>query len=296
MDWNKQIKKYESDKDNIEIPLVSQEEVLAPPIGSHLFVGRSGTGKSNLLANILLNPNLFGGYFDSTILISPTCENDSIQQQLKVNTQLCFSNLRAAPVIIDKLLNAQKKAIKEKGSDKAPKVCLVLDDVMSCADLMKSPQFLSLFTLGRHANLGIFCCIQTLKSRNAGFPRAALLNCSELFCFASSAAEIAVLADDFTPPLCDKHLFEKWIFESTKVPFTFIHLNNRSSSFENRYRAGLDNILQLDTIRRKENGGTALSTPSLGVDEKGTAKMDAAAAATQRPGDDKSRLIRKDVT
>jgi hypothetical protein len=221
----------------------------------------------------------FGGYFDTVVLISPTAENDSIQQQLNVNPSLCFSNLRAAPVIIDKLLASQKKEIKLKGSDKAPKIALILDDCMSSQDLMRSSQFLSLFTLGRHANLGIFCAIQSMRSKQNGFPRSALLNCSEIFFFAGSQMEIQVISDNFCPPLADPRLFEKWIFDCTRKPYSFIHLNNKSSSFDNRYRCGLGDILNLDSLRKKDAGRTLLP-PNASREHEGETQKNATTRET----------------
>ena len=265
-DYNKLLKKFHSDKDLIKQPPIAENGVLAPPLSSSIFIGKSGSGKSNLLANLLMNPAFYGGWFDTIVLISPTAENDSIQQQLKVDPDLTFSDLSKAPQVIEKIIASQRKRIREMGSHNAPKIALVLDDIMSGdGSLMRSPQFLSLFTLGRHFNLGVFCCIQACRSKNNGFPKAGLLNAGQLFCFAAGQNEIKVLSENFCPPMTESKRFEKWIYDSTREKYSFIHINNKSQTYDDRYRARLGEYLNLDTIRIKEKD--AKSTKPSSADE-----------------------------
>jgi len=262
-DFNRFLKKFESDKDLIKQPKISESGVLAPPLSSHIFIGKSGSGKSNLLTNILMNPIFYGGWFDTTVLLSPTAENDSIQQQLKVDKDLVFADLRQGPQVIEKIIASQKKRIREQGSHRAPKIALVLDDIMSGdGSFMRSPQFLSLFTLGRHFNLGVFCCIQACRSKNNGFPKAALLNAGQLFAFAAGQNEIKVLSDNFCPPMVDSKRFERWIYDATREKYSFIHINNKSQTYDDRYRSKLGVTLNLDSLRNKERSDEK-STPTL---------------------------------
>ena len=264
-DYNRLLKKYESDKDKIVQPKIVSEQILAPPLSSHIFIGKSGSGKSNLLTNVIMNPAFYGGWFDAVVLISPTAQNDSIQQQLRVPPELSFSDLKQAPTVIDRVFASQKRQIKEMGgSHRAPKIAMILDDVMSDAAFMRSSQFLSLFTQSRHYNVAPFVCIQACRSKTSGFPKSALLNAGQLFCFCGSASEIKVLSEVFCPPLIKSEQFEKWIYDSTKEPYTFIHINNKSTSFENRFRSGLGRILSLDTLRNKENEKPSATLPTYG--------------------------------
>ena len=135
------------------------------PLTSHLIVGRSGSGKSNLLVNLLKNKHFYGDWYDSVILISPTADTDDIQKQLGVKEDLTFSDLKEAPAIIHKIFELQREKVKQLGADKAPKLCIIMDDVMSSPDFVKSPAFLSCFIKARHYNCGIFCCVQALRAK-----------------------------------------------------------------------------------------------------------------------------------
>ena len=54
-----EIKKYNSDKDNIILPPITKSQTLATPLCSHVFIGRSGSGKTNLLLNILKDTRFY---------------------------------------------------------------------------------------------------------------------------------------------------------------------------------------------------------------------------------------------
>jgi hypothetical protein len=183
------------------------------------------------------------------MLISPTAAEDSLQKELGVSPELTFTDLKQAPQVIDHLFKIQKRKIAEQGSVKAPKIAIILDDCMADNALMKSGQFMQLFTRGRHANLGVFVCLQALKSRNSGLPRPCLLNAGAIYAFGSSAEEISTLAECFCPPGCKVTAFAEYIFNATREKHTFLHINNRVPA-DKRYRKNIaDEYLNLDSLR-----------------------------------------------
>ena len=49
-----------------------------------LLVGRPGSGKTNVLMNLLLNKQFWFGFYDKVYLCGPTIENDKLYKNIKV--------------------------------------------------------------------------------------------------------------------------------------------------------------------------------------------------------------------
>ena len=72
MNQEYKIEPVKTSKDAIKHPKLSEESVIPKLCSSTILVGKSGSGKSVLLHNLMTRKEFFAGCFDKTFLISPT--------------------------------------------------------------------------------------------------------------------------------------------------------------------------------------------------------------------------------
>lgn len=90
--------------------------------------------------------------------------------------------------------------VKEHGSDKAPQVCIIFDDVIADSDLMKQAIFIKCFIASRHYNATTFLCAQHFTR----IPKICRLQASAMYFFACSLTEAIVIAEQLAPPMMPK--------------------------------------------------------------------------------------------
>ena len=238
-----EIKPIATRKDKIKNPPASECHAI-PRLGSSvLMVGSSGSGKSTLLVSLLTEKRFFKGAFDETIIVSPTCFSDDIQQALNVDPDNCIDDISQAPGIIGDLMKEQRQLIEEKGAHKAPQICLIYDDIIGDRDLLKSPEFVKSFIASRHCNITTFLCSQSWTS----IPRRNRLQASNIFFFRGSASESDKMVEEYSPPGFSKKRMLKLIDFATKEKYSFLHINLKVPHAE-RYRRGIGEIIDLDSV------------------------------------------------
>ena len=72
MNQDYEIRPVQTSKDSIRHPKLSEEGVIPKLCCSTILVGKSGSGKSVLLHNLMTRKEFFAGHFDKIFLISPT--------------------------------------------------------------------------------------------------------------------------------------------------------------------------------------------------------------------------------
>ena len=72
MNQDYKIEPVKTSKDSIKHPKLSEEGVIPKLCCSTILVGKSGSGKSVLLHNLMTRKEFFHGHFDKVFLISPT--------------------------------------------------------------------------------------------------------------------------------------------------------------------------------------------------------------------------------
>ena len=146
------ISKIDTDKSEIPLRACMKEGVLPRFPFSILISGHSGSGKSNLLMNMLSREELYGNYHHYTLIISPTAGDlDDSYKILKLPKENFIKTFDRE--FFEELLEARKKLIKDKGIGWVAKNCrvlIVLDDCIAENRFLNSPEALKLFTLLRH--------------------------------------------------------------------------------------------------------------------------------------------------
>lgn len=227
-------------KDKIKQPDLSKLDVIPRINSSVLFVGASGSGKTTVLANLMTRKDMFKGAFERVFLISPTARSDDIQKYLDVPDEDICDDLLEAPDLLQEIMDSQRGEIIEKGAHKAPKYCIIFDDVIADRDLMKCDQFTKCFIACRHYNLTTLICAQSYK----GIPRKCRLQANNIIYFRGSQSENETIIEDRCPPGMHKKTGLAMIEFATKESYSFLHINMRCD-FESRYRRNLDEIIQI---------------------------------------------------
>ena len=244
-------------KDEIKHPPLAEEGVIPELNTSTILVGKSGSGKSVLLHNLLMRKEFFNKYqyFDKIFLVSPSAECDDIQRGLNLPPSCVFTDLTEGELALEKIEAYQSGQIKKLGSGKAQKFCIVYDDCIGHTKFMNSPVFISSFIKCRHYNFTVFLCSQHFRK----VPKICRMQASYLCFFAISNNEAEMLAEEFSPPSMKKDAFLSMVNDTLKEPYSFLIINMRSP-WETRFRKGLAEPINLDAYRGKSVSHT-LSQP-----------------------------------
>lgn len=179
--------------------------------------GARGVGKSNMMLNMLINPNLLKGRFQEIYLISPTAQLDDkfrvlrttnvmarskivIKKEKKLsmfqrpagyysteekhsNTKMRDENFITSPTVefLQNMIENQKLDIAKYGKEKTNEILLVFDDCI-CNKIFKNAVFTGMIFNSRHFKIS---CIITSQTYHA-VPKSIRLNCSICILFFTS--------------------------------------------------------------------------------------------------------------
>ena len=209
--------------------------------------GRSGSGKTNLLLNMLTRKDMLKDYYHYILVFSPTAgKYDDTYKALNIPEENFIEDFDSKT--LERLIESRKKLIEEKGIkwvSKNSRVCLIFDDVIANRDFLQGAIALKLFSLLRHYLCSIYIMIQSYTK----LPRALRLNCNATYIFPASQSEVEVLKDELCPAGLNKKEFEKVIEYATKDPYNFLAINNHAKQGE-RIRKNLDEIINLDEYKK----------------------------------------------
>lgn len=232
----------ETAKSKIPLRASMKQGVIAKFPSSTMISGRSGSGKTNLLCNLLTNKDLLGNYFHGIIVYSPTAgEYDDTYRALNIPKSNFIKEFGQKE--LEELIESRKALITKKGIKWVAEKCriaIILDDVIANRGFLESQVALKLFCLLRHYLCSIFVLVQSYTK----LPRALRLNCNSVYVFPASQSEIEILIQEITPNGCKKRDFEKVINYCTSEPYNFLSVNNHAKSGE-QIRKNLTEVIDL---------------------------------------------------
>lgn len=242
------IEKMETEKSKIPLRACMKNGTLPRFPFSIMFSGRSGSGKSNLLMNLLTKKCMYAGYFHYTIVYSPTANKyDDMYAVLKLPKENFVEKFGKEE--LESLIESRKKLITKKGIkwvSKNSRVLIILDDIIANRAFLESQTALTLFALLRHYLVSVVVLMQSYTK----LPRALRLNCNGLFVFPASQSEVEVLKDEICPAGIKKKEFEKVIEHATGEDYSFLYINNHAKKGE-RVRKNLTEIIDLEKFKNK---------------------------------------------
>lgn len=219
----------------IKQPKASEKGILPEHPFRMYIVGASGSGKSNLVLNLLSLKKFYSGYFDNIVVISPTALSvDTSYQVLNLSSDNFF---KPSVDVLESLRDLQEKRIEEaKGNkNKVKKMLIIFDDIVSHKSFCNSPIFLQFAVMSRHWNVSIMVLSQAYHR----IPKSVRLQMSSLIFFKGSNKELDVLTEDFNAPGLSSKQFKNIVANSTKKRYDFFFIDIHRPIGEGRYRKNL---------------------------------------------------------
>ena len=209
---------------------------------SMMISGRSGSGKTNVLLNILTKDNMYNKYFHYIVVYSPTAgKYDDMYKILKLPEENFKNDFSAED--LNNLIESRKQLIDKKGIEwvvKNSRVLIILDDVIANRDFLNSPEALKMFALLRHYQVAIIVLMQSYNK----LPRALRINSNATIVFPSTQSEVEVLLDEITPSGLTKKQFTKVIEYCTDGRYDFLYINNHAEP-DKRIRKNFDEVIDI---------------------------------------------------
>lgn len=242
-----------SSKDNIRQPRAALAEVI-PRCGHNAYiVGASGSGKSNLMSQLLINPEFYGTNphaFDRVISLSTTAVSDDIQKALLEAPHVplveedIITDVSKMESFLTDLAASQRSIIEESGSDKAPRICLVMDDLASERQFMSSTIFKKMYISSRHYGVTVFFLSQSYTM----LPRGCRIQSNWVMFFSSGRNELEKLAEELASPLLTRKQMQSLVAFATEEKYSFLTFT-RTVEQRRRYRRNLSEIIDLASVR-----------------------------------------------
>ena len=223
---------------------VLMESRIIPSVNESVsIIGTTGSGKTNTLCWMLNNPRMYKDFFDKVYLfsISGKCD-DMFDTHLKeVDDQdVITTNFDEK---LKEILKKQKAFVEENDFCLSSKILIIFEDITSSKKLLKSKEFTTVMTMGRHLNITSWSCSHKYKS----LPPVARLNSNHLYIFPVSGEECQHIYEDHCPNGLNKKGMMKLIHtafqDDEKHVKPFLYINNKCP-MRDKFRKCFDNIIR----------------------------------------------------
>lgn len=241
---------YPTAKNKIKQRPLMKSDIIPKHPSRCIFNGKSGSGKSNLMIQLLTQPHFYGRtkkddkksqYFDLIFLFSPTADGqDDLVRFLKLPEKRIITDFNVEA--LDNIFDIQDAIIKNNGIEKSPKILIIFDDVQSDPKFMRTKSFKRAFIQGRHCNMSVFICCQSWTKLD----RMCRLQASNIFFFPSSQSECNIVAEEYTPANTSKKSFMSLLKHATAEPYSFLNIDVNQKDPKKKFRRNLDTYLTLN--------------------------------------------------
>ena len=158
------IQKIETKKNSIPLRKSMRDGLVPRFPFSMLLNGRSGSGKTNLLLNLLTRKEFYKAYFHYTVVFSPTAGNsDDLYDILKLPKENFKADFTEDD--LEQIIESRKALISEKGIERVAKNCrvlIIMDDIIADRSFLQSESALRAFALLRHYLCSILILVKVL--------------------------------------------------------------------------------------------------------------------------------------
>ena len=230
------VKIKKTNKDDVYQPNASKIGLLPNlPFGA-VVIGKSGSGKTLAIVNMLTNPKLLADTFDYIYLFTGVKPDHELIKDLeldKSNIKVDFDE-ETVKAIMDKM----EKTVDKQGFKNTPSVCFIFDDILGNTDFLKSKTLTKLATANRHMNISYIVLSQYYKK----LPPVVRTNASYYMVFPSSDIEMQKIADELSPPSITKDQFLKIARHATIAKYSFLSINSKADP-DKQLRKGFNTIL-----------------------------------------------------
>jgi hypothetical protein len=231
---------YPTAKNKIKQRPLMKSDIIPKHPSRCIFNGKSGSGKSNLMIQLLTQPHFYGRtkkddkksqYFDLIFLFSPTADGqDDLVRFLKLPEKRIITDFNVDA--LDNVFDIQDAIIKNNGIEKSPKILIIFDDVQSDPKFMRTKSFKRAFIQGRHCNMSVFICCQSWTKLD----RMCRLQASNIFFFPSSQSECNIVAEEYCPARRTKKEFQGLLKHATAEPYSFLNIDVNQKDPKKRFK------------------------------------------------------------
>ena len=208
----------------------NQWGVIPSYLSRTLFVGSSGSGKSNLIYSLLSEKKFLKNYYDEIYVWSP---NHSVDDSIKV-LGLPDSHLYEDfdEGFVDELYEEalEAKKIHDGFKCKHPRVLFAFDDLVDDPKFTKSQVLKKLFFKGRHPGITVWIGSQYLKS----ISKPLRANAQHIILFKPTKNDIEIINEELNDTDLDKKRFSQLVRFATKNKYDFLNIN-RNQMLDKRY-------------------------------------------------------------
>ena len=235
------LNQVKTNKSAVPQPKCVENGIIPKLPASFLLVGKSGSGKSTALHNLLTHPELLKDYFNFTFVFSAV-KTDDILKDLGLPEENYINEFDED--LVEGIMKKIEAQIEEKGVEAIAedmKVLFIFDDILDRQQFLKSNIMRKLASANRHYLIS--WCI--LSQYYRAIPPVIRTNASSLIIFPSSLAELERVTDEHCEPNMSKKQFMRVLQHATAEAYSFCHINSRAKPGE-RIRKGFDVVLNLD--------------------------------------------------
>ena len=225
-----------TNKDDLKQPNCSLKEILPNLPTGILVVGKSGSGKTQAIVNLMTNNKLLKNTFDFVYFWTGIHPDKELIKDLELSDQNIKIDFNENDV--SKIMNKMEQSVKKVGFIKTPSVLFIFDDILGNTDFLKSKTLVKLASANRHMNISYIISSQYYKK----IPPVVRTNASYFMIFPSSDIELQKIADELTPPSMNKKQFLDIAKHATKDKYSFLSINSKCTA-ANQLRKGFNTVL-----------------------------------------------------
>ena len=214
-----EVQVYKTNKQKIRQPDACEAGILPRLHCSYLVVGKSGSGKSNVVLHMVNSPSLLSGAFD-VILYLCDSPDDLFKQNLKIPKENFIKNFTEE--WLENLIDKQRASVEKKGADKTDNMLLIFDDILSKQKFLNSKVLIKLVCECRHYNISCIFNCQSYKKIN----RTVRLNVRGIILFPSSLGELIKFSEENCLPNMSNKKFLQLVQHCTKEQYNFCFINH----------------------------------------------------------------------
>jgi hypothetical protein len=229
----------QTNKDELYQPPCSELEILPKLPFGMAIVGKSGSGKTQMMIHMMTSEHLLKGVFDFTYLFTGIKADEEMIKALNLPKDCIKNNFEEEDVkkITDKL----EKTVEKQGFKNTPSVCMIFDDFLNKPKFMKSDTMVKLATGHRHMNISYILLSQYYKKLTP----VIRTNVAYIAFFPASLSEVIKLSEEQCPANTSHKDMVKIVQYATAKPYQFLGINSRCSC-DKRLRRGFENVLNLN--------------------------------------------------
>lgn len=233
------VKCQPTNKDELYQPPCCEKDILPKLPFGMAVVGKSGSGKTQMMIHMMTNKHLLKDAFDFVYLWTGTKADQEMIRVLKLPKDCIKNDFEEDDV--KKIMDKMEKTVEKNGFKNTPSVCFIFDDFLNKTKFMKSPTMVKLASANRHLNISYILLSQYYKKLTP----VIRTNVSYIAFFPASLSEVVKLSEEQCPANTSHKDMIKLVQYATNKPYQFLAINNRCSC-DMRLRKGFDRILSLN--------------------------------------------------